>query len=282
MSASEKWVMLTSWFKQFKSVIIAFSGGVDSSLLTLAAKEALSSNAIAVTAKSPILPSRELNEATKIASIINIRHIVIETDELKDFNFTRNPPNRCYYCKKSLIRKLKDLASKLNIETIVTGTNADELREYRPGHIAEIEEGVKTPYVELGFTKMDIRNIAKNVGLPNWDKPSMACLASRIPYESEITEERLRRIDEAERMVKDIVDVKQIRVRDHDGIARIEVNPEERSKFFNIDVMNRINESLKSIGFIYVTLDLSGYNPGSMNKTLKHKININHTEFYKS
>jgi len=269
MSVAEKWEMLTSWFKQFKSVIVAFSGGVDSSLLALAAKKSLNDNAIAVTAKSPTFPLRELDEATKIASLINIKHVIIETDEFKNPEFTRNPPNRCYYCKKNLFSKLKDLSSKLNVEAIVTGTNADELREYRPGHIAEIEEGVRTPYVELGFTKKDIREIAKHVGLPNWDKPSMACLASRIPYGLEITEDRLRRIDEAERIVKDTVNVRQVRVRDHNGIARIEVYPEERPKFFNTDLMDKIAESLKSIGFTYVTLDLAGYIPGSMNKILK-------------
>jgi uncharacterized protein len=269
MSVAEKWGMLTSWFKQFKSVIVAFSGGVDSSLLALAAKKSLNDNAIAVTAKSPTFPLRELDEAARIASLINIKHVIIETDEFKNPEFTRNPPNRCYYCKKNLFSKLKDLSSKLNVEAIVTGTNADELREYRPGHIAEIEEGIRTPYVELGFTKKDIREIAKHVGLPNWDKPSMACLASRIPYGLEITEDRLRRIDEAERIVKDTVNVRQVRVRDHNGIARIEVYPEERPKFFNTDLMDKIAESLKSIGFTYVTLDLAGYIPGSMNKILK-------------
>lgn len=274
MDSNQKWKVLTSWFKQFKSVIVAFSGGVDSSLLALAAREALRSNAIAVTAKSPTFPLRELSEATRVASIINIRHIVIETDEFKDSNFTRNPLNRCYYCKKALFRKLKDLASRLNVEIIVTGTNADELKEHRPGHIAETEEGVRTPYVELGFTKKDIREVAKHVGLPNWSKPSMACLASRIPYGSVITEERLRRIDEAERIVRSVVDVKQIRVRDHDGIARIEVYPEERSKFFNTNVMDKIANSLRSLGFTYVTLDLNGYRPGSMNKILENKKNM--------
>jgi uncharacterized protein len=272
MSVAEKWGMLTSWFKQFKSVIVAFSGGVDSSLLALAAKKSLNDNAIAVTAKSPTFPLRELDEAAKIASLINIKHVIIETDEFKNPEFTRNPPNRCYYCKKNLFSKLKDLSSKLNVEAIVTGTNADELREYRPGHIAEIEEGVRTPYVELGFTKKDIREVAKHVGLPNWDKPSMACLASRIPYGLEITEDRLRRIDEAERIVKDTVNVRQVRVRDHNGIARIEVYPEERPKFFNTDLMDKIAESLKSIGFTYVTLDLAGYIPGSMNKILKGSV----------
>jgi len=271
MSVAEKWEMLTSWFKQFKSVIVAFSGGVDSSLLALAARKSLNDNAIAVTAKSPTFPLREIIEATRIASLINIKHIVIETDEFKDPEFTRNPPNRCYYCKKNLFSKLKDLSSKLNVEAIVTGTNADELGEYRPGHAAEIEEEVRTPYVELRFTKKDIREVAKHVGLPNWDKPSMACLASRIPYGLEITEDRLRRIDEAERMVKDIVNVRQVRVRDHNGIARIEVYPEERSKFFNTDLMDKVAESLKSIGFTYVTLDLVGYIPGSMNKILNIK-----------
>lgn len=263
---SSNWERLTSWFKQFRSVMVAFSGGVDSSLLALAAREALGSNAIAVTAKSSTFPLRELDEATRVASIINIKHVVIETDEFKDLNFIKNPPNRCYYCKKALFRKLKDLAAKLNIEIIVTGTNADELMEHRPGHIAEIEEGVRTPYVELGFTKRDIREVARHVGLPNWDKPSMACLASRIPYGSVITEERLRRIDEAEGIVRSIVDVKQIRVRDHDGIARIEVYPEERPKFFNTDIMDRIANSLRSLGFTYVTLDLNGYRPGSMDE----------------
>jgi uncharacterized protein len=275
MSVAEKWGMLTSWFKQFKSVIVAFSGGVDSSLLALAAKKSLNDNAIAVTAKSPTFPLRELDEAARIASLINIKHVIIETDEFKNPEFTRNPPNRCYYCKKNLFSKLKDLSSKLNVEAIVTGTNADELREYRPGHIAEIEEGVRTPYVELGFTKKDIREVAKHVGLPNWDKPSMACLASRIPYGLEITEDRLRRIDEAERIVKDTVNVRQVRVRDHNGIARIEVYPEERPKFFNTDLMDKIAESLKSIGFTYVTLDLAGYIPGSMNKILKGSCTAN-------
>jgi uncharacterized protein len=283
MSVAEKWEMLTSWFKQFKSVIVAFSGGVDSSLLALAAKKSLNDNAIAVTAKSPTFPLRELDEATRIASLINIKHVIIETDEFRDPEFTRNPPNRCYYCKKNLLSKLKDLSSKLNVEAIVTGTNADELGEYRPGHAAEIEEEARTPYVELGFTKKDIREVAKHVGLPNWDKPSMACLASRIPYGLEITEDRLRRIDEAERIVRDIVNVRQVRVRDHNGIARIEVYPEERSKFFNTDLMDKIAESLKSIGFTYVTLDLVGYSPGSMNKILKHRekpiASINHKCF---
>lgn len=246
-------------------VVIAFSGGVDSSTLAAISHEVLAERAVAVTARSPTYTTEEVEEAKRIAEEIGIRHYVIETNELSNEDFVQNPEDRCYYCKRELLNSLQDFAKKLRFKAIFEGTNFSDLSGHRPGFKAIRErENVFSPWAETGFTKEEIRELAKKLGLSVHDKPALACLASRIPFGERITEERLSRVGRAEQIIKKISGVRQLRVRDHSGLARIEVDKGERSLLFDVETMDKINMELKLLGFKFVTMDLEGYRTGSM------------------
>jgi uncharacterized protein len=252
-----------------EGVVIAFSGGVDSSTLAALSHELLGEKATAVIAQSPTYASEELKDAKKTAKDIGIRLHVIETNELANENFSKNPENRCYYCKKELLQALINFANELGFKAVFEGTNLSDLSDHRPGFKAVKEaKNVFSPWMINGFSKNEIRQVAKTMGLRVHDKPALACLASRIPFNEKITAEKLRRIDKAEQAVKTITGVKQVRVRDHNGLARIEVGKSERELLCNLVVQDKINNELVQLGFKYVTVDLAGYQTGSMLRTL--------------
>jgi len=272
MDFSRKYEKLRNFIaeKGKDGVVIAFSGGVDSSTLAAICHEILGEKAVAVTAVSPVYPQEEVEEAKKVAKEIGIKHILLETNELSNENFIRNPENRCYYCKKELLKSLKSLANQLGFRAVFEGTNYSDLDGHRPGFKAVKEmENVYSPWAENGFTKEEIRAIARRIGLSVSDKPSLACLASRIPFGEKITLEKLNRIEKAEKIIRKITQAKQLRVRDHNGLARIEVGRDERQVFFNTKIMDIIAKELRELGFKYVTLDLEGYRSGSMLLTLE-------------
>jgi len=248
-------------------VLVAFSGGVDSTLVALLAKMALGENALAVTANSPSVPVLELDEARRLATEIGIKHLVIKTNEVEDANYLGNPPNRCYFCKKELAEKLTQLAKELGGYVVVDGTNVEDLRGHRPGAPALVEKGVLRPLAEAGLTKSEVRKLAKHLGLSNYDKPSMPCLSSRVAYGEVITPERLLRIERAENFIRTLTGVRELRVRDHGSVARVEVGPNERRLFFEEELLDHIAKGLRDLGFAYVTLDMSGYRSGSMNES---------------
>lgn len=250
-------------------VVIAFSGGVDSATLAAISHEVLGDKVVAVIAKSPTYTSEEMQDAVKIASEIGIKLFVIETNELSNPYFIKNPENRCYYCKKELLNQLLGFAEKSGLKVVFEGTNFSDLNDHRPGFKAVQEtKNVFSPWVINKFTKEEIRQTAKNMGLSVFDKQALACLASRLPFNQEITAEKLRRIDNAEQIIRELVGVKLVRVRDHNGLARIEVAKEERTLFCNVEVLEKVAFELKKLGFIYVTFDLEGYRSGSMLNTL--------------
>jgi pyridinium-3,5-biscarboxylic acid mononucleotide sulfurtransferase len=251
-------------------VVVAFSGGVDSSTLAAVSQQILGSKAIAVIAKSPTYTTQELEDAKRIAADIGIKIFTIETNELANPDFAKNPENRCYYCKKELLQNLVNFAHTFGFKSVFEGTNASDLSEHRPGFIAVKEAAdVYSPWMLNDFSKAEIREVAKQLGLSVADKPALACLASRIPYNQQITAEKLNRINLAEQAIKAIVPVKQLRVRDHNGLARIEVGKTERALFCDITILNKIVSELKDLGFMYVTIDLEGYRSGSMLRTLE-------------
>jgi len=264
---------ILQWFKAIEApVIVLFSGGIDSSVVLATACLSIGcENVVAITATSPIRFSEDLEWAKKIALILGVKHVVIETNELNIPEFVSNPFNRCYICKKHLSEKILELIKKFNVKTIVDGTNADDLKSYRPGIKAFRDIGVRSPLAELGIGKKEVRIIAKALNLPNWDRPSITCLATRIPYGEPITIEKLERIAKAEEIIKKITEVRVVRVRDHNYIARIEVDPQERRKFFNEDIMDRIAYELRKLGYKYVTLDLLGYRSGSLDELIEEK-----------
>ena len=253
-----------------KGVVIAFSGGVDSSTLTAVSHEVLGDKTVAVIANSPTYTSKELQDAIQIAAEIGVKLHIVETKELKNPNFSKNPENRCYYCKKELLQKLVEFAHKIGFQTVFEGTNASDLTDHRPGFkaVSEIPE-VYSPLKISGFSKDEIRQLAKKMGLSVHDKPALACLASRIPFNEKITAKKLQRIDLAEQAIMQIVPVKQLRVRDHNGLARIEIPKAQMALFFNAETLGQIVLALKSLGFKYVTFDLEGFRSGSMLKTLE-------------
>jgi len=255
---------LIDWFEDKHRVIIALSGGVDSALVAYAAFQKLGNSATAVTADYKTLSMEELETAKRVCSEIGIKQILLDYDELQNEDFVKNDSNRCFHCRLELSDHLIALAKKHNVEFIVDGTNLDDLGDYRPGIEAMKKNGVRSPLVETKFTKNEIRNTAKMIGLSVYDKPSNSCLASRIPWGQQITSEKLLRIELGETIVKQLTHLKQVRVRDLDGLAKIEVNKDKIS-VFEENLLNEITLKLKILGFSSVEVDPEGYRPGKIN-----------------
>ena len=270
MELDLKFQKLKDNLRKLGSVVVAYSGGVDSTFLLKVASDVLGDRVIAITARSTTYPEREFKEAVKYIKGIGAKHIVIISEELEIEGFASNPVNRCYYCKKELFSKIRKVADDNNINAVLDGSNVDDTSDYRPGMQAAKELEVISPLKDAGFTKNDIRTMSRILGVPTWNKPAFACLSSRFPYGNEITVEKLSMVERAEQFLLDI-GFRQIRVRHHGDIARIEVNVEERNKFFDVKIMDRVANKLKSIGFKYVTLDLLGYRTGSMNEVLSEE-----------
>jgi pyridinium-3,5-biscarboxylic acid mononucleotide sulfurtransferase len=247
--------------------LIAFSGGVDSSVLLAAAHDALGSRALAATGISPTFPAHDYQSAQRIASQLGARWITIETNELDDPHFSSNPENRCYYCKKRLFSLLIEKAHQEKLAYVIEGSNRDDLSDYRPGLLATRELEVRSPFVELGLGKKEIRQMAKDRGLENWARPSSACLSSRIPYGEQITRERLDRIARSEALLREM-GFRQVRVRDHGILARIELPPEDLNRMLDSELRDTVVNGCKAAGYTFVTLDLQGYRTGAMNETL--------------
>ncbi|MFC2045726.1 ATP-dependent sacrificial sulfur transferase LarE [Chloroflexota bacterium] len=256
--------------KSTGSLLIAFSGGVDSTLLLKVARDTLGDKVVAVTARSLTYSTDEFNEAREIADGLGVKHITIVSEELDIPGFSDNPPDRCYYCKKELFSKLIETARQEGLNYVADGCNLDDDNDFRPGTRAAIELGIRSPLKEAGLTKEDVRSLSKKLGLPTWNKPALACLASRFPYGNAITREGLEMVSQAEDFLHGL-GLKQLRVRHYDNLARIEVPVEDIEQIFSKDLRTRIVAKLKEIGYTYITLDLQGYRSGSMNETLGMK-----------
>ena len=246
-------------------VIVAFSGGVDSTLVLKVAYDALGHDALGVTAISPSLAAAEREEAASLARLIGVPHLFIETHELDNPHYAANPSNRCYFCKGELYGVLAPMAAARGYRFILDGMNADDVGDFRPGQRAAREHGVRSPLQEVGLTKAEVRALARRLGLPNWDKPAMACLASRIPYGRPVTIQALRQIEEAEAFLRSL-GFRQLRVRHHDNLARIEVEPAMLPAV--LARREEIVKGLRAVGYVFVTLDLAGFRSGSMNEAL--------------
>jgi uncharacterized protein len=266
-TAFDKKEKLSRRLQAYGSLLVAFSGGVDSSFLLAVAHEALGDKALAVTAGSAIHPPHETEFAARFAQERGIRHLTLASEEMNLPDFRANPPQRCYICKKALLRQLKQIASEQGLIHLAHGANADDAFDFRPGARAALEEGAVAPLADVGLTKQEIRFLARDLGLPNWDKPSGACLASRIPYHEPIIAEKLLMIYKAENALSEL-GIAQCRVRHHGSMARIEVLETDFPKIMPADLRNRIVEKFKQIGYQYVTLDLAGYVSGSLNRVL--------------
>lgn len=266
--SKEKLLSLRKVLSSLESTCIAYSGGVDSTFLLRVAKDVLGENVLAVTGTSPTYPRRELNEAIESAQKIGVRHLLISSNELDIPGFSENTANRCYYCKHDLFGKLKAEAEKYGIKTVADGSNYDDTVDYRPGRKAAKDLGVRSPLCEVELTKNEIRYLSKELGLSTWNKPSFACLSSRIPYNEKITEEKLKQVEEAEGILRDL-GFTQFRVRHHNDIARIEFIPDEMSSLNDSEMRLLIDSALKNLGFKYITVDLKGYRTGSMNEVLE-------------
>ncbi len=255
----QKFDAALSQIRLSRGAVVALSAGVDSSLVALLAHKALGDHAVAVTGVSESLPPHELEIAKETAKEIGIKHLVVQTDELQNPEYASNRADRCYYCKDTLYRELRTLANGLGLEEILDGTQVDDLGDDRPGFRAAQEAGVKSPLLMASFSKAEVRETARVLGLSVWDKPAMPCLSSRINHGEEVTTDKLGMIGQAELYIKELTGVRNLRVRYSNSAARIEVAPEERKLFFDETVIDQVDRTLKGLGFMTVTLDLKGY-----------------------
>jgi pyridinium-3,5-biscarboxylic acid mononucleotide sulfurtransferase len=263
----EKYKRLKADLKSMGSVLVAFSGGVDSTFLLKVASDELKDRVIAVTAKSLSFPEREIKKAVEIAQYLKVRHLIIESYEMENPEYLKNDTQRCYFCKIELLNDMKKIAKEKKYNFVLDGQNYDDISDFRPGMKAAIESGTKSPLKQALLTKSEIRQLSEKLGLPGWNRPSFACLASRIPYRTPISRGLIKKIGFLENMLLDI-GFAQVRVRHHDTMARIEVGEEEMQKFTNEEIRMQVINEFKKQGYLYVTIDLEGYKTGSMNKVI--------------
>jgi len=269
-AAEGKYARLQSILKDMGRVLVAFSGGVDSTLVLKAAHDALGSGAAAVTAESVIHPAWETRDARDIARTIGVPLRVLQVEPLEDHAFADNPPDRCYLCKRKIFSRFLEIARRRGIPWVLDGTNADDAGDFRPGMKALAELGIRSPLKEAGLVKAEVRRLSRFLGLPTADKPALACLASRFPYGTRIDKENLARVGRAEDFLRGL-GFGQVRVRHHGAVARLEVDPGDMARLMKPGVRIEVSRELKKIGYAYVALDLDGYRTGSLNETLKNR-----------
>ncbi|AVH67859.1 TIGR00268 family protein [Nostoc sp. 'Peltigera membranacea cyanobiont' 213] len=270
MMLTEKFEQLKALFQEMEQALIAYSGGVDSTLVAKIAYDALGDRALAVTAVSPSLLPEELEDAKIQAATIGIPHKIVQTHEMENPNYTSNPVNRCYFCKSELHDTLKPLALQLGYPYVVDGVNADDLHDYRPGIQAAKERGARSPLAEVGITKVEVRQLSQQLGLPWWDKPAQPCLSSRFPYGEEITVAKLQRVGRGEIFLRKL-GWQNLRVRSEGDTARIELSPEQIKDFVLKTDLQKVVSAFQDFGFLYVTLDLEGYRSGKLNQILNRE-----------